>query len=65
MNLLLKDLDVDSSSSTLSKYFKIAHEIMTMEQFTIQPFNAEENIGALVEWCLENEVYKFKSSKSD
>ena len=65
MSGMLKGLNVDSSSSTLSRYFEIAHEIMIIEQFTIQPFNAEENVGALVEWDLENGVYKLKSSKSD
>ena len=65
MSVMLKGLNVDSSSSTLSRYFEIAHDIKVIEQWIIQPFNAEDNVGALVEWDLENGVYKLKSSKSD
>ena len=65
MSVMLKGLNVDSSSSTLSRYFEIAHDIKVIEKWIIQPFNAEDNVGALVEWDLENGVYKLKSSKSD
>ena len=65
MSGMLKGLNVDSSSSTLSRYFEIAHDIKVIEKWIIQPFNAEDNVGALVEWDLENGVYKLKSSKSD
>ena len=65
MSGMLKDLNVDSSSSTLSRYFEIAREIMVIEQWVIQPFNAEDNVGDLVEWDVEKGVYKLKTSKSD
>ena len=65
MSGMLKDLNVDSSSSTLSRYLEIAREIMVIEQWVIQPFNAEDNVGDLVEWDVENGVYKLKTSKSD
>ena len=63
MSGMLKGLNVDSSSSTLSRYLEIAREIKVIEQWIIQPFNAEDNVGALVEWDLENGVYKLMSSK--
>ena len=63
MGGMLKGLNVDSSSSTLSRYLEIAREIKVIEQWIIQPFNAEDNVGALVEWDLENGVYKLMSSK--
>jgi hypothetical protein len=65
MSGMLKDLNVDSSSSTLSRYLEIAREIMVIEQWVIQPFNAEDNVGDLVEWDVEKGVYKLKTSKSD
>ena len=65
MSGMLKGLNVDSSSSTLSRYLEIAREIKVIEQWIIQPFNADDNVGALVEWDLENGVYKLMSSKSD
>ena len=63
MSGMLKGLNVDSSSSTLSRYLEIAREIKVSEQWIIQPFNAEDNVGALVEWDLENGVYKLMSSQ--
>ena len=65
MSGMLKDLNVDSSSSTLSRYLEIAREIMVIEQWVVQPYNAEDNVGDLVEWDVEKEVYKLKTSKSD
>ena len=65
MSGMLKGLNVDSSSSTLRRYLEIAREIKVIEQWIIQPFSAEDNVGALVEWDLENGVYKLKSSRSD
>jgi hypothetical protein len=63
MSGMLKGLNVDSSSSTLSRYLEIAREIKVSEQWIIQPFNAEDNVGALVEWDLEKGVYKLMSSQ--
>jgi hypothetical protein len=65
MSGMLKDLNVDSSSSTLSRYLEIAREIMVIEQWVVQPYNAEDNVGDLVEWDVEKGVYKLKTSKSD
>ena len=65
MSGMLKDLNVDSSSSTLSRYLEIAREIMVIEQWVVQPYNAEDNVGDLVEWDVEKGVYKLKTSKND
>ena len=65
MSGMLKDLNVNSSSSTLSRYLEIAREIMVIEQWVVQPYNAEDNVGDLVEWDVEKGVYKLKTSKSD
>ena len=65
MSGMLKDLNVDSSSSTLSRYLEIAREIGSIEQWVVQPYNAEDNVDDLVEWDVEKGVYKLKTSKSD
>ena len=62
MSGMLKDLNVDSSSSTLSRYLEIAREIMVIEHWVVQPYNAEDNVGDLVEWDVEKGVYKLKST---
>ena len=56
MSGMLKDLNVDSSSSTLSRYLEIAREIMVIEQWVVQPYNAEDNVGDVVEWDVEKGV---------
>ena len=38
---------------------------MVIEQWVVQPYNAEDNVGDLVEWDVEKGVYKLKTSKSD
>ena len=64
MSVMLKGLTVDSSSSTWSRYLEIAHDIKVVEQWIVQPFNAEVNVGALVEWDNENFQYKLKSTST-
>ena len=55
MSVMLKGLNVDSSSSTLSRYFEIAHDIKVIEQWIIQPFNAEDNVGPWLNGTLRTE----------
>ena len=50
MSGMLKDLNVDSSSSTLSRYLEIAREIGSIEQWVVQPYNAADNVDDLVEY---------------
>ena len=64
MSIMLKGLTVDSSSSTLSRYLEIAHDIKVVEQWIVQPFNVEDNVGALVEWDNETLQYKLKSTST-
>ena len=64
MSIMLKGLTVDSSTSTLSRYLEIAYDIKVVEQWIVQPFNAEDNVGALVEWDNETLQYKLKSTST-
>ena len=63
MSVMLKGLNVDSSLSILSKYLQIARDIKVIEQWIVQPFNAEDNVEALVEWDNENFQYKLKKGR--
>ena len=64
MSIMLKGLNVDSSTSTLSRYVDIAYDIKVVEQWIVHPFNAEDNVEALVEWDNVTLQYKLKSTST-
>ena len=64
MSIMLKGLNVDSSTSTLSRYLAIAYDIKVVEQWIVHPFTAEDNVEALVEWDNVTLQYKLKSTST-
>ena len=64
MSIMLKGLNVDSSTSTLSRYQEIAYDIKVVEQWIVHPFNAEDNVEALVEWDNVTLQYKLKGTST-
>ena len=56
---LLKNLPL-TSKAFMTRYLELAHDCQLMENYVVQPYNAEFNVASLVEWDDESQQYKLK-----
>ena len=57
----LKGLEL-TSKAFMSKYLELGLLCNVFEGFVVQPYNAEKNLASMVEWDIETDQYKLKTT---
>ena len=57
----LKNLEL-TSKAFMNKYLEVGFHWHLMENFVVQQYNAEVNVASMVEWDIETDQYKLKTT---